>query len=187
MCVQIDWGGQFQSFSTYFQHDSIIHEILCPYAHHQNGVVERKYRHITETSLSLLDKSNLPQCFWEDAFTIAVYLINRLLSNSISQQVPLTKLFGKVPGYSFLKPLAAHVFLHCVFIGYSADHKGYKCSAPIGKVFISRDVVFDEFEFPSFGKTSYALSPLFSSNTNMHSATPPIVKNNIHAFDVQTQ
>jgi hypothetical protein len=41
----------------------------------------------------------------------------------------------------------------CVFIGYSALHKGYKClDIDSGRVYISRDVIFDEGVFP-FSKT----------------------------------
>jgi hypothetical protein len=37
----------------------------------------------------------------------------------------------------------------CVFIGYSSSHKGYKClDQSIGRIYISRDVVFDENIFP---------------------------------------
>ena len=37
----------------------------------------------------------------------------------------------------------------CVFIGYSAQHKGMKClDVSTGCVYISRDVVFDETKFP---------------------------------------
>jgi hypothetical protein len=36
-----------------------------------------------------------------------------------------------------------------VFIGYSGLHKGYKClHIPTGRVYISRDVIFDEHAFP---------------------------------------
>ncbi|KAL5780783.1 hypothetical protein ACOSQ2_011520 [Xanthoceras sorbifolium] len=32
--------------------------------------------------------------------------------------------------------------------GYSLQHKGYKCLHPSGKVYISRNVIFHEFDFP---------------------------------------
>jgi hypothetical protein len=42
----------------------------------------------------------------------------------------------------------------CVFIGYSSIHKGYKClDMDTDRVYISRDVVFDENVFP-FAKPS---------------------------------
>jgi hypothetical protein len=37
----------------------------------------------------------------------------------------------------------------CVFLGYSDMHKGFKClEISSGRIHISRDVVFDETEFP---------------------------------------
>ena len=37
----------------------------------------------------------------------------------------------------------------CVFLGYSAQHKGLKfLDISTGRVYISRDVVFDETKFP---------------------------------------
>jgi hypothetical protein len=46
----------------------------------------------------------------------------------------------------------------CVFIEYSSLHKGYKClDIDSGRVYISRDVIFDERVFP-FSKTNHSLS-----------------------------
>ena len=48
LAVQTDWGGEYQRLNTFFQRIGISHHVSCPYAHQQNGSVERKHRHIVE-------------------------------------------------------------------------------------------------------------------------------------------
>lgn len=36
----------------------------------------------------------------------------------------------------------------CLFLGYSQLHKGYICLSSRGRIFISKDVLFDEHKFP---------------------------------------
>lgn len=53
--LQTEWGGEFQTFSTYLNSCGINHHVTYPHIHTQNGIVERKHCHIVDTSLALLD------------------------------------------------------------------------------------------------------------------------------------
>ena len=56
----------------------ILHQSSCAYTPQQNGVVERKNRHLVETARTLLLPHKVTQCFWGDAILAACYLINRM-------------------------------------------------------------------------------------------------------------
>jgi histone deacetylase 1/2 len=106
----------------------------------------------------------MPLKYWDEAFLTAVYLINRLPSRVIQSKTPIECLFGKSGDYSLLRifgcacwpnlrPYNRHKLefpsKQCVFLGYSNLHKGYKClDISIGRLYISRDIVFDETVFP---------------------------------------
>lgn len=106
----------------------------------------------------------MPLKFWDEAFLTATYLINLLPSKVIKFETPITRLLGISPDYKSLRvfgcacwpnlrpynsrKLAFHS-KRCVFLGYSPIHKGVKClDVSTGRVYISRDVVFDESIFP---------------------------------------
>ncbi|KZV26181.1 hypothetical protein F511_06348 [Dorcoceras hygrometricum] len=157
--LQTDGGGEFRSLTAYCQSNGILHRFSCPYTSKQNGVVERKHRHVVDTGLSLLAHASLPFEFWEDAFFSAVYLINRLPSPSLGAKSPFFCLYGRRPDYSHLRvfgclcfpclrPYNTHKLAFrstpCTFLGYSEHHKGYKCLHSSGRVYISRHVQFNE-------------------------------------------
>ena len=56
---------------------------------------ERKHRHIVEMDLTLMINSGVPKHLWVEAFTTAVYLINRLPSSVINMQFPFSALYGR--------------------------------------------------------------------------------------------
>jgi hypothetical protein len=138
--------------------------VSCPHTHQQNGSAERKHRHIVETGLSLLAHASMPLTFWDEAFVAATYLINRLPSKVIHDSTPLERLFDQKLDYSFLRVFGCACWPHlrpynshklqfrskqCVFFGYSSMHRGYKClKVSNGRVYMSRDVTFDEEVFP---------------------------------------
>jgi histone deacetylase 1/2 len=162
--MQTDWGGEYQSLHSFFKQVGIAHHISCPHKHQQNGSAERKHRHIVEVGLSILAHASMPLKYWDEAFLTAVFLINRLPSQVIDGATPLERLTGKQTDYSFLRtfgcacwpnlcPYNKHKLQfrsrRCVFLGYSNFHKGFKCLDPSeGRIYISRDVVFDEHVFP---------------------------------------
>jgi hypothetical protein len=164
IAMQTDWGGEYQKLNTFFQHIGISHHVSCPYAHQQIGSVERKHHHIVEVGLSLLAHASMPLKFWDEAFITATYLINRLPSKVIDNQTPLERLLHQKPDYSMLRTFGCACWPNlrpyntrklqfcskrCVFLGYSNIHKGFKClDVNEGRVYISRDLFFDESVFP---------------------------------------
>jgi len=164
LAVQTDWGGEYEKLNPFFRKIGITHLVSCPHAHQQNGAAERKHRHIVEVGLSLLAAASMPLKFWDEAFLAATYLINRTPSKVIDFTTPLGKLFHETPDYSFLRTFGCACWPNlrpynsrklefrskrCAFLGYSNLHKGYKClDISTGRVYISRDVVFDENIFP---------------------------------------
>ncbi|KAI5321825.1 hypothetical protein L3X38_030897 [Prunus dulcis] len=73
-----DGGGEFNSsqFASFLASKGIIHQLSCPSTPQQNGLAERKNRHVIETALTLLVPANLPGQFWYHAVAHAAYLIN---------------------------------------------------------------------------------------------------------------
>ncbi|KAG8499958.1 hypothetical protein CXB51_006541 [Gossypium anomalum] len=124
----------------------ILHRLSCPHTSEQNGVAERKHRHVMETGLTLLAQANL---------LMALYRTEPIYHH--------LRVFGCCC-FPFLRPFLKHKLEFwsqpCTFLGYSSQHKGYYCLTPDGKVVVSRHVVFDESRF------MFSASPAISSDTN---------------------
>lgn len=87
----------------------IVKQISYPRTLYQNGVAERKHRHIMEIGLTMMFHANLPTKLWVDVFLAAIYLINRLPS-SLGITSPYEKLFNKAPNCSGLRVIGYKCF-----------------------------------------------------------------------------
>jgi len=144
---QSDGGGEFvsNSLKAHFSKHGIHHRISCPYTPQQNGLAERKHRHLVELGLCMLFHSHTPQKFWVESFFTANYIINLLPSSVLKNVSPSETLFGQKPDssslrvfgsacYPCLRPLAQNKFdprsLQCIFLGYNSQYKGYRYLYP---------------------------------------------------------
>ena len=69
----------------------------------QNGVVERKHKHLLETARALSFQSNLPKSFWGYCILSVAYIINRLPLQCLNNVSPYQKLFGKPPSTDHMR------------------------------------------------------------------------------------
>ena len=111
--------------------------------------------------------THVPNRYWSDVVTTAVYLLNCMPTKVLQFQTPL-KVFSyhvSLPTVLMIPPriFGCIVFVHlhknqrtkfdpcvvrCLFLGYGVHKKGYRCYDPIAKrTYITMDVTFLESKF----------------------------------------
>lgn len=175
--------------SSLFGQLGIIHQRSSSYTPQQNGVAERKHRHILEVTRAIRFQANIPLKFWGHSVKASVYLINRLHSSVINMS-SYEKLYNAKPSLGHLRVLGCLCYAKNlaetnklqsrartgVLVGYSEVQKGYILYDLTNKCyFVNRDVSFRESEFPfkEFNKDN----PVFVHNIvpqmESHSADIP--------------
>ncbi|KAK2414409.1 myosin-16 [Trifolium repens] len=165
--LRSDNGKEYvnHTFSDFTSKHGIIHEFTCVDTPQQNGVAERKNRHLLEVARCLMFQMSVPNSYWGEAVLTAVYLINRVMSRALGNTSPIKSMLSHFPSAPILQNLKTRVFgcvafvhvhkqyrnkldpraIRCIFLGYAPNKRGYKCyHPPSRKFFISRDVTFHE-------------------------------------------
>ncbi|KAM1496471.1 hypothetical protein ACFXTO_031069 [Malus domestica] len=188
---QSDGGGEFISkkFQAFLTAQGVFHQLSCPYTPEQNGLAERKHRHIVETALTLLQTAHLSPSFWTYACHTATYLINRMPTPVLHNKSPFELLYNDVPDLSHLRVFGCSCYpllksynisklqpktSRCLFLGYASHYKGYICYHLQTKTtYISRHVLFNELEFPFSSLPIYPTSKIIAPTPSLATAPLP--------------
>lgn len=102
--LQSDGGGEYVSkqLQSFLISKGTVHQKSCPHTPEQNGLAERKHRHLIETTITILQNAKLPASFWTHAVQTSVYLINRMPSVILQNKSPYEILFQTIPSVSRL-------------------------------------------------------------------------------------
>ena len=188
-CLQCDNGGEFltNALRDFFSQRGTCFRLSCPHTSPQNGKAERLIRTTNDIVRSLLLQASLPPPFWVEALHTATHLLNLRPCRAISFSTPHYLLYGVHPSYDHLRIFGCLCFpnlyatkdhklaprsARCIFIGYPREHKGYRCfDLKTRRVIISRNVIFDETNFPYFSPAAYS-EPCAEDPVQTTSATP---------------
>lgn len=160
-----DNGGEFfnSQCDELFKSCGIIHQSSCPQTPQQNGVVERKHRHILETARAIRFQGHLPIRFWGECILSVVHIINRIPLSVLNNVSPFEVMYGRQPDLSYMRIMGCLCYatnthntdkfgpraVKSVLMGYGTTQKGYKLyDLDHYSFFISRDVVFTKTTFP---------------------------------------
>nr|GMD29358.1 uncharacterized protein LOC109148506 [Ipomoea batatas] len=128
----------------------IIHQTSCTYTPQQNSRVERKHGHLLTTTRVLKFQGCLLDQFWGECVLHVAYIINRLPSAAINNQVPYQILIKKVPQYQHLRVFGCLAYVttigpktkldvrarKCIFLGFTSNTKGYKLDNNLSNIIL---------------------------------------------------
>ena len=179
LATLLRYGTEYvnQEFEHFLVSNGIEHQTTCVNTPKQNGVAERKNRHLLEVARSLMFTMNVPNFLWGEAVKTATYLINHMPLRVLDNKSPAELLLNSNDFIVAPKVFGCVCFVHdyrndvrkldprvvkCVFVGYSPTQKGYRCWCPSEhRFFVSMDVTFCEYEpyYEPTNDTGVTLSP----------------------------
>ena len=126
-------------FGKYFLEKGIVHQSSCVDTPQQNGLAERKNKHLLEVARSLHCTNQVPKYLWGEAVLTATYLTNRTPNKVLSFETPFdvfrkfyptNRLSSSLPLKIFGCTTFVHIHSHnqgqlepratkCVFVGYA--------------------------------------------------------------------
>jgi transposase InsO family protein len=171
-CLRTDRGGEFTSneFNEFCKINGIRRQLTTSYTPQKNGVAERKNRTIMNMVRCMLCDKQLPKSFWPEAAKWTVHVLNRSPTLTVKDKTPEEAWSGIKHKVDYFRVFGclAHVHvpdqrrkklddksMRCVLLGLSDESKAYRLFDLVsGKIIVSRDVIFEEYEGWNWGRTA---------------------------------
>jgi hypothetical protein len=194
-CLHDNKGGEYigHIWDAYFAETGIRRKHTVEGMSQQGGVAERRNRTLEEHVVAMLNGARLPTRFWGEALYTYSRLLNMIPSAAIpAGTTPFEMANKRKPDYSTLRVFGCRAWAHvrrkkrrslephakpCVFLGIPDDFKGWKLWDPsaqggCGGVIMSRDVIWNESEFPGLSKEAHDPIPAHFGRTDVDKPIP---------------
>ena len=171
--IQSDAGGEFHGdFANTCKIHGIRQTFSAPEVQAQNSVAERTWSTLVAATLRMLEDSQLPAKYFEDAMTTAAWIKNRVYSTAVDGMTPHEAMWNEKPDMSLLKVWGSPAYVHiphgkkvklkhgsdaerkqklnskvrpAVFVGYAPQHKAWRFYDPNTACYLtSRVATFNE-------------------------------------------
>lgn len=154
--------GEFTSveFEEHCTTRGLQWQLSTPYSPQQSGVVERRNETIVGMVRSMMKAKGVLGYFLGEAVSTAVHILNRALTRMLDGKTPYEAWHGERPTVHYFRTFGYIMHIKTtwpglkklddrstpmILIGYEPGARGYRCyNSAIGRVAVSRDVVFDE-------------------------------------------
>lgn len=81
--LQTDNTLEFKKLTSSLTARGVKHRLSIPYSHQKMNYVERRHRHVVDTTITLLNHTSIPKEFWDYATLVSCYLYNRNPSQTL--------------------------------------------------------------------------------------------------------
>jgi hypothetical protein len=161
-----DNGGEYQNerVRNYMKSKGIRMETTFPHTPQHNGIAERSFRTIMESTRAMMMHARIPAPLWSYVALAAIHIRNRCTAVTDRGKTPEEIWTGKKADISHLRIIGCDAYVHVpkqqwsklepkamegIFVGYDEHRQGgYLIWVPaLKKVISSRDVIFDERKF----------------------------------------
>lgn len=127
--IRSDNGTEFINDTClgFFTEKGILHHRSIVKTPQQDGVTERKHRHLLDTDRAIRFHAGFPKNFWGESILSATHIVNTLPMESLGWKSPFEKLYGQPPQYQDLRVIACLCFAANVGVTGKFDSRARKC------------------------------------------------------------